>query len=56
MSHVRSITAEDLADNYPVPLDLLGRITRANSEILLGLLEAIPECQRARLAVWTLRA
>jgi hypothetical protein len=36
----------------PGALDLLGRITRANSEILLCLLDAIPECQRARLAVW----
>lgn len=52
MSHVRSITAEDLADDCPVPLDLFSRITRANAETLLNLLEPVPEPERARLAVW----
>jgi hypothetical protein len=52
MCHVRSITAEDLADDCPVPLDLFSRLTRANTDTLPSLLEDVSETKRARLAVW----
>lgn len=52
MSHVRSITAADFADDCPVPLDLLGRILRVDADDLPNLLNAISEVRRARFAVW----
>lgn len=52
MSHVRSITAADFADDCPVSLDLLGRILRAGADGLAGLLDTVPEGRRAQLAVW----
>ncbi|MDP4026095.1 hypothetical protein Q8W71_26045 [Methylobacterium sp. NEAU 140] len=52
MTQVRSITAADFASDCPVPLDVLGRVTRAESEELAAALDGIPEATRARLAVW----
>lgn len=52
MSHVRSITAADFADDCPVSLDLLGHILRADADGLADLLDAIPEVRRARFALW----
>ena len=52
MNQVRLITAEDFADDCPVPLGLATRLMRADPETLLDLLDGIPEATRARLALW----
>lgn len=52
MNQVRSITAEDFADDCPVPLEFAARIARAEPDSLADLLDSMPEAARARLAVW----
>ena len=52
MNQVRSITAQDFADDCPVSLELAVRIARAEPDSLAGLLDGIPEPVRAQLAVW----
>ena len=52
MNQVRSITAEDFADDCPVALEFAARIALAEPVSLAGLLDGIPEGTRARLAVW----
>ena len=52
MNQVRLITAEDFADDCPVPLGLATHLMRADPETLLDLLDGIPEATRARLALW----
>ncbi|MCJ2048395.1 hypothetical protein [Methylobacterium sp. J-070] len=52
MNQVRLITAEDFADDCPVSLGLAMRLTRAEPDTLLDLLDGIPAAPRARLALW----
>lgn len=52
MHHARSVTAADFASDCPVALDLVARLMRAEADAVAGLLDAVPETTRARLAVW----
>jgi hypothetical protein len=52
VNQVRSITAENFADDCPVALEFAARVARAEPDSLAGLLDGIPESTRARLAVW----
>jgi hypothetical protein len=52
VNQVRFITAEDFADDCPVPFGLAMQLTRAELYALPDLLGDIPEATRADLAVW----
>ena len=52
VNQVRLITAMDFADDCPVPLAHVMRLTQAESDTLLDLLDGLSEVTRARLAVW----
>lgn len=52
MFHSRSISADDFDAGCPVSEDTLGRLYRAEGEVLDHLLTGIPETTRARLAAY----
>ena len=52
MHQASLVTAQDFESDCPVPLDLVARLMRTKAEAVPGLLDAIPEATRARLAVW----
>ena len=52
MHQPRSISAQDFASDFPVPLDLVTRLIQAAPEAVAELLEVVSEGRRAQLAVW----
>ncbi|GEP06643.1 hypothetical protein [Methylobacterium oxalidis] len=52
MTYTGLTAAEDLDTGCPVPLDLLGRIYRADLEMVPDLIGTLPERTRAQLAVF----
>lgn len=52
MFHPRSISIDDFDAGCPISEDALGRIYRADGEVLDDLLAGIPDTTRARLAAY----
>lgn len=52
MIHARSASIDDPTIECPVPMDTLGRISRADPDSLDEMMDGIPEAVRARLAVY----
>jgi hypothetical protein len=46
------ITVRDFEDGCPVPVEMLGRLYRADAETVPSLVAGIPQRTRARLAVF----
>ncbi|MCJ2071394.1 hypothetical protein MKK75_21785 [Methylobacterium sp. J-030] len=52
MNQAYPASVDDPAADCPVPLETVGRLTKADPMALPILLDEIPEVTRARLAVW----
>ncbi|GEP06946.1 hypothetical protein [Methylobacterium oxalidis] len=52
MTYTGLTAPDDLDTSCPVPLEMLGRIYRADAEAISELVGALPERTRARLAVY----
>lgn len=52
MHQARLIHAGDFTSDCPVPSGLVARLTRADPDTFIDLLDGIPDATRAHLAVW----